>query len=109
MTALSKKSIFTGIRSKKLVISPILSKDQVGLSSVDLRMGTVVLVARSGALSHVDPTAYREEDFDLGDHDYIQSRKQKHERFDIPFLEPFLLHPGSLALVPTLRMVLFAK
>jgi dCTP deaminase len=33
----------------------------------------------------------------------VASRKQKHERFDVPFREFFLLHPGKLALVPTLE------
>ncbi len=35
----------------------------------------------------------------------MEEKKQKHEKFEIPFMEPFLLHPGSLALVPTLEWV----
>lgn len=104
MTVLSKSRICERLKSRDLIISPILL-DQIGLSSIDLRMGTVVLVARAGAQSHVDPCAYRNEAREDDDHDTIQDRKQKHERYDIPFKESFLLHPGSLALVPTLEWV----
>ncbi|TAM46181.1 MAG: dCTP deaminase [Gammaproteobacteria bacterium] len=105
MTALSKSSILEKLAERKLVVSPILSADQIGASSVDLRMGTVVLVARAGAQSHVDPSAYRQVIRKPGDHDSIRAKQQKHERFDIPFGQSFLLHPGSLALVPTLEWI----
>ena len=101
MAALGKKALLDRLSKGELVVSPILSEDQVGGSSVDLRMGTVVLMARAGRLSHVDPAAYRTPQ----DHKVIESKKQKHERFDVPFKESFLLHPGSLALVPTLEWV----
>jgi len=64
-------------------------------------MGTVVMVARAGAQSHVEPSAYQK----TKDHDSVRERQQKHERFDTPFAKPFLLHPGTLALVPTLEWV----
>jgi len=105
MTALSKTRIVERIKLKELIVSPLLP-DQLGRSSIDLRMGTVVLVARAGAQSHVDPCAYRHESIKDDDHDIIQGRKQKHERYDIPFNESFLLHPGSLALVPTFEWVI---
>lgn len=38
-------------------------------------------------------------------HEVIRGKKQKHERFDVPFMQSFLLHPGALALVPTLEWV----
>ncbi|CDN88382.1 dCTP deaminase [Hydrogenophaga intermedia] len=103
MTALSRSSILARMRSRELVISPILGADQLGMSSVDLRMGTVVLVARAGAQSHVDPDAYANDPQRA--HGAMEGKKQKHERFDIPFGESFLLHPGALALVPTLEWV----
>ena len=103
MSALSKSKIVSRLVGKDLVVSPVLSPEQMGPSSIDLRMGTVVLVARAGAQSHVDPSAYRSETKEPDDHDFIKDRKQKHERFDIPYLETYLLHPGSLALVPTLE------
>lgn len=101
MSALSKKSIAKRLADRSLIVSPLLNKEQLGPSSIDLRMGTVVMVARAGAQSHVEPSAYK----DGVDHDSVRGRQQKHERFDIPYLKPFLLHPGTLALVPTLEWV----
>ncbi len=40
-----------------LVVSPILSEQQVGAASIDLRMGNVVLMIRARGTSHVDPAA----------------------------------------------------
>lgn len=105
MPALSKSSIISRLKKKELIVSPILSESQLGASSIDLRMGTVVLVSRAGAQSHVDPSAYSRASDNPADHDSIRRKKQKHERFDVPFKEPFLLHPGVLALVPTLEWV----
>ena len=100
MSALGQQEIRKRL-AKDLVVSPLLSIDQVGGSSVDLRMGTVVLMARAGRQSHVDPAAYREPQT----HNDRESKRQKHERFPIPFKESFLLHPGALALVPTLEWI----
>jgi dCTP deaminase len=105
VAALSKSSIVARIRSGELVVSPILSAEQLGISSIDLRMGTVALMARAGAQSHVDPVSYRDETTAPSAHDQIRRRQQKHERFDVPFGSSFLLHPGSLVLVPTFEWV----
>ena len=101
--ALSRSSIVKRISDGDLVISPILAAEQLGPSTVDLRMGTVALMSRAGAQSHVDP----EENLPntTARHADAQLRQQKHERFDIPFTSSFLLHPGSLILVPTLEWV----
>jgi dCTP deaminase len=101
MAALGRTALFARLSTNDLTVSPLLAADQVGASSIDLRMGTVVLMARAGRQSHVDPAAYRSSEF----HKDIESKKQKHERFDVPFKESFLLHPGTLALVPTLEWV----
>lgn len=101
MSALAKGAILDRLALRDLVVSPLFSIDQIGGSSIDLRMGTVVLMARAGRQSHVEPAAYRNPE----KHKDRESRKQKHERFDVPFRESFLLHPGSLALVPTLEWV----
>lgn len=103
MPALSRSSIAKRLVSGDLVISPILAAKQLGPSSVDLRMGTVALMARAGAQSHVDPNDYLTGGSER--HAEAKRRQQKHERFDIPFSNSFLLHPGSLILVPTLEWV----
>jgi len=104
MSALSSHAISKRLMDGDLVISPILSKDQLGKSSIDLRMGTVVMVARAGLQSHVEPTSYLRNP-DPSQHDSVKRSKQKHDRFDVPFQKSFLLHPGTLALVPTLEWV----
>lgn len=105
MSALPRSEIVKRLQNGRLTVSPILSQRQLGPCSIDLRMGTVVLLARAGAQSHVNPEAYLREARAPSDHDTIRDKKQKHERFDIPFQNSFLLHPGKLALVPTLEWV----
>lgn len=92
------------LRSGTLSIAPILSPDQIGAASVDLRMGNVVLIVRARGTSHVDPRASKQND-DRPAHERESDLQQKHERFELPFHSRFLLHPGSLALVPTLEWV----
>jgi len=106
MSVLSRSAILSRLDAGDLVISPIINPNkQIGSSSIDLRMGTVALIARAGGQSHVNPATYRNR-VNKSDHSSIVAEKQKHERWDIPFYEPFLLHPGSLVLVPTLEWVI---
>ena len=104
MSSLSRDAFIYRLRRGDLVIAPILDAAQLGASSIDLRMGTVALMSRAGAQSHVDPIAYVQRP-EHGEHGAVRDRQQKHERFDIPFGKSFLLHPGSLVLVPTLEWV----
>ncbi len=99
---LSRSSIAKRISDGDLVVSPILHPGQLGPSSVDLRMGTVALMSRAGAQSHVNPKDHLPNN---ARHTDAKLRQQKHERFDIPFTSSFLLHPGTLILVPTLEWV----
>src|SRR6185312_5301374 len=104
MAALSRSSILARLKlADNLVISPILADSQLGDSSIDLRMGTVALVARAGGQPTVDPAIQLRTNNDA--HASTERREQKHERFDVPFGHSFLLHPGSLLLVPTLEWV----
>jgi dCTP deaminase len=66
-------------------------------------MGTVALVARAGGQPTVDPAVQLRANGDP--HTSTERREQKHERFDVPFEHFFLLHPGSLLLVPTLEWI----
>lgn len=91
------------MRTHALVVSPILSWRQIGAASIDLRMGNVVLMVRARGASHVDPAAWIPRTSRRYNHALELSRQQKHERYEIPFGTKFLLHPGSLALVPTLE------
>ncbi|RTM04136.1 MAG: dCTP deaminase [Bradyrhizobiaceae bacterium] len=103
MTVLGRGELIARLRDQSLVVSPILSKGQIGAASIDLRMGNVVLMVRSRGSSHVDP-AESKKSRASSERDQLY-RQQKHERYEIPFSTKFLLHPGSLALVPTLEWI----
>ncbi len=105
MSALVKNAILQSIAEGQLVISPILSAKQLGASSVDLRLGNVFLMVRARGLSDVDPGRFAYSDDAISDHALQQARRQKHERYEAPFGHKFLLHPGMLALVPTLEWI----
>jgi dCTP deaminase len=100
MTVLGRGDLIDRMNNKTLVVSPILSEGQIGAASIDLRMGNIVLMVRARGASHVDPVALKLARSSSG-HRSEAGRQQKHERYEIPFRTKFLLHPGSLALVPT--------
>ncbi|HEY4920336.1 MAG TPA: dCTP deaminase [Xanthobacteraceae bacterium] len=102
MNVLGRECLINNLRDGHLVVSPLLSEDQLGAASIDLRMGNVVLMVRARGSSHVDPQVAKKRAAGTA-HDAAFDRHQKHERYDIPFKSRFLLHPGSLALVPTLE------
>ena len=78
MAALSRSSILARLKlPDDLVISPILSDSQLGDSSVDLRMGTVALIARAGGQPTVDPAIQLRVNSDA--HASTERREQKHE------------------------------
>ena len=103
MTMLGRQEVVNLLRGGELVVSPLLSTSQVGASSIDLRMGNVVLMARARGTSHVEPTNVAPGA--AGRRRGEVERRQKHERYELTFLMKLLLHPGSLALVPTLEWV----
>ena len=101
MSVLSSKTVLEMIRSGEIYFSPLFTPEQVGSVSIDLRMGNLALIVRGSGLSHVDPSSYR----GSGEHFKEQTRRQKYERHEFTFHQPLLLHPGMLALVPTLEWV----
>jgi dCTP deaminase len=104
MTILGRSELIRRMKKGSLVVSPILSEEQIGAASIDLRMGNVVLMVRARGSSHVDPAATKATKSATA-HDIEMDRQQKHERYEIPFKTKFLLHPGALALVPTLEWI----
>lgn len=100
MTSLGRQAIINRLRAGDLSITPLFSPDQIGAASVDLRMGNIVLIVKARGLSHVDPA-------ERGNNEHARETdlQQKLERYELPFKSRFLLHPGSLALVPTLEWV----
>ncbi|HEY0013824.1 MAG TPA: dCTP deaminase [Allosphingosinicella sp.] len=102
--ALGRSAIIDRIGSGNLIVSPLLAPDQIGASSIDLRMGNVVLIARARGSASVDPREAMRKARKSG-HDKEAGSQQKHERYELKFKTPFLLHPGTLALVPTLEWI----
>lgn len=104
MSVLGKGKLIELIRNGELAVTPLLADDQIGASSIDLCMGNVALMARARGSSHVDPALTKS---DLNQSAYVAEmrRQQKHERYELPFGAELLLHPGALALVPTLEWV----
>src|SRR5882757_5302327 len=86
-----------------LLLSPLLSLQQIGPVSIDLRIGNLALLVKGSGLSHVDPSHYKVAAKDA--HTLEQSRRQKFERVEFMFGQRLLLHPGALALVPTLEWI----
>jgi dCTP deaminase len=104
MTVLGRGRLVELLRANKLVVSPILADGQIGAASIDLRMGNVVLMVRARGASHVDPALAKVAPANSS-HFQEMAKRQKHERHEVPFKSKFLLHPGALALVPTLEWV----
>lgn len=107
MSTLGRSEIIARMRKGDLSVTPLLSEDQIGAASVDLRMGNIVLMVRARGTSHVDPALMKKQ-AKLG-HAKEYNFQQKHERYELPFRTQFLLHPGALALVPTLEWVSIPK
>jgi dCTP deaminase len=103
MTVLGRSELIGRMRDNSLIVSPILSHRQIGAASIDLRMGNVVLMVRARGSSHVDPAASTGGRSKKVPYNLEIDRQQKHERYELPFNVKFLLHPGTLALVPTLE------
>lgn len=105
MSTLGRSEIVRRMRDGDLSVTPLLCADQIGAASVDLRMGNVVLMVRARGTSHVDPWQVKRRAAATTGHAREFDAQQKHERYELPFGAPFLLHPGALALVPTLEWV----
>ena len=100
MSTLESRALRRRLKSGELVISPLLDNRQIGDISIDVRLGTVALMVKGSGVSYVDPREYLIGERAKGQVEE-RGRRQKFDRFDIPFDQPLLLQPGSFALVPT--------
>lgn len=75
-----------------LVLTPLLTKQQIGIASVDVRLGNQFIVFRLHAVG-----AYPS--------DTADDARRIQERHVLRFGTPFVLHPGMLALAATLEYV----
>lgn len=93
MSTLTRKEIHTRLSArshKRLVVSPLLSRRQIGDASIDLRLGNQFIVFRRHTQPLINP--------------FSASRVELHrfqERRIVHFGRKFVLHPGVLALAAT--------
>lgn len=94
MSTLTKSRIerYLSRDSDPLIITPILSRRQVGIASVDVRLGNQFIVFRMHNLTAF-PSGHTEDP------------KRIQERLVLRYGMPFILHPGTLALAATLEYV----
>jgi dCTP deaminase len=103
MSVLTKQEILRSLESGRLVITPLLSPKQIGLASVDLRIGTTALLARASDLSHIDPKTIAE--YQKKPFESEQRARRKLERVSIPFHSQLTLHTGGVVLVSTYEWI----
>lgn len=91
---LTKCEIEKLIKSKQLIIEPLLEKSQIGEISIDLRIGTDFLTLHQGRQAYIDTTQ-----------DLIENRPIKSHFTDTRRRvgEGFLLHPSQPILFSTLE------
>jgi len=77
-----------------LIVTPLLENSQVGSSSVDVRLGHQFIVLRRAAVTHVDATDQA---------DLNQQIQRSQQKVRVSLHQPFIIHPGQLALGATLE------
>jgi len=94
MSTLTRERIEGFLTREKdpLVLTPLLTKQQIGIASVDVRLGNQFIVFRLHAVG-----AYPSET--------AEDARRIQERHVLRFGTPFVLHPGMLALAATLEYV----
>lgn len=100
MPALSDKDIVKLLRSRELIIHPILDRKQISGGKVDLRLDNIFYFITRFRKPYYNPMEYatKEEEPET----YCEPRI-------IHYGEPFILHPGDYALAPLLEFVKLPK
>lgn len=93
---LLKYDLLKMIKSKSLVISPLLEQDQIGEVSTDFRIGLDFLTLQSGRDPYIDTTINDQNKRPISSH-FKETRRKLGEYF--------LLHPGQPVLFSTLEYV----
>jgi dCTP deaminase len=83
---------------RRIVVTPLINPaEQLGPTSLDVRLGPDFLVMRRSNLSHLDPL--------LDDAVVAAQMEAAWRECRLPCGEPFILHPGEFALAATLEHV----
>lgn len=88
-------------KKKRLIVTPLInSEQQIGPSSIDLRLGSEFEVIKSTRFLHLDPLKQSEDEIRTKVLQYSERIK-----LSVMDMEPFILHPGQFALSSTLEFV----
>lgn len=92
------KRLTTKEKSKKIIVSPILSSSQIQPASLDVRLGSDFLIIKTGKITHLDPLRLPENvRFEVERYTDKYKILNKYERF--------ILHPNEFILGCTLEYV----
>ncbi len=95
-----KAELLDLIKSKELVITPLLDCKQINRASIDVRLGNEFIIMKQSALSGLDVKEYKK---------FGQEIRQCQDKIRIRFKEPFVLHPQQFVLGSTLEYVSFPQ
>jgi dCTP deaminase len=93
---LTRKEIQQRMKSRELVITPLLEPDQIRPGGIDLRLGVVFIVAKHSRSSSLDPVELSKS------HLSIESYQ---DRVYVPLGESLVLHPREMVLGTTLEYI----
>lgn len=96
MSTLTKERIIERLAAgldNSLIVTPLISRQQIGDASIDLRLGNQFIVFRTQALRAYDPYG--------SDPDIRSLQERQIVRYD----REFVLHPGMLTLAATFEYV----
>jgi len=98
MSVLNKSALEALIRrtdySEKLIVTPLLSSKQIGPASIDVRLGSSIIVPRRTFVSSHDVTDRKRVE---------QVEKRLYDRLRLKYHSEFVLHPNQLILAATLE------
>ncbi len=81
---------------RKLLITPLLSEDQIGTASVDVRLGSSIIIPKKTYVERQDVT----------DREMIrQTERRLYDFVRLKFHSKFMLHPGQLILGVTFEYI----
>jgi deoxycytidine triphosphate deaminase len=90
ITALMSNADYT----QKLLVTPLLSEDQIGPASIDIRLGSSIIVPRRTFVGSHDVTDKKR---------VRQVERRLYDRIRLKYHSEFVLHPNQLVLAVTLE------
>ncbi|MDD4870095.1 MAG: dCTP deaminase [Kiritimatiellae bacterium] len=91
-----KKRIEETNYTKKLIITPLLSEGQIGTASVDIRLGSSIIIPKKVYLEKQDVT-----DEEM----VLQVEKRRYDKVKLQYHSQFMLHPNQLILSGTFEYI----